>query len=501
MTESEGDGALKHEPTEIPEVVKAFLDGRRKQLLIDGKWLDAADGRTFKTVNPATEEVLAEVAYASLVDVNRAVAAARIAFDDGRWSDIPPARREAVLLCIADLLEQHLEEFAVLDVLDNGKRLESARNEIRGCAETFRYYAGWPSKIHGWVLPSSVDKHSYVRREPLGVCGQIVPWNYPMGMVSWKVAPALACGNTVVLKPAEQTPLTALRFAELVAEAGVPDGVVNILTGDGSAGAAIVEHTSVDKIAFTGSIEVGRKIMAACSGTLKKVSLELGGKSPNIVFADADIEAALQMAVLGAFSNSGQVCTAATRLFLEQSIHDEFVDALKTETQKLKIGSGFDEGVVIGPLVSDEQLDRVISYVGIGKAEGAQTVIGGRRLDRAGYFMEPTIFAGVRNDMRIAREEIFGPVVTSIPFVDFDDVLAQGNDTDYGLAAGVWTRDISKAHRAAAALKAGTVWVNCYFEGDMTAPFGGYKQSGLGRERGKASLDLYTQQKCVVVKL
>ncbi len=486
---------------EIPDEVKSFLDGRPKQLWIGGGWVEASSGRTLETVNPATEQVLANVALAGAEDVDRAVQAARVAFDDGRWSDVPPRHKEATLRKIADVIDAHAEELAILETLDNGKPLASAKGEMRGCAETFRYYGGWPSKIHGSVLPSAADRHNYVRREPVGVCGQIIPWNYPLTMVAWKIAPALACGNTCVLKPAEQTPLTALRFAELTAEAGVPDGVVNIITGDGETGAAIVEHPGVDKIAFTGSVEVGRKIMASAAGTLKKVSLELGGKSPNIVFADADLDAATRMAMFGVFSNSGQICTAATRLFLEEPIHDEFVDKLTTFTKDLKVGTGFEEGVLVGPLVSSEQLERVTGYLDVGKEEGAEAVTGGSRVDRTGYFVEPTIFTGVRNDMRIAQEEIFGPVLSVIPFKDVEDAVAQGNDTDYGLAAAVWTRDISKAHRSAAALRAGTVWVNCYFEGDNSTPFGGYKQSGFGREKGESSIDLYTQEKAVIVKL
>ena len=486
---------------EIPDAVKGFLNGKPKQLWIDGAWVDSASGRTFETLNPATEEVLANIALAGAEDVDRAVKAARAAFDDGRWSAVPPRQKEALLRKIADVIDAHVDELAMLETLDNGKPLASAKGEMRGCAETFRYYAGWPTKIEGRLLPSAPARHNYVRREPVGVCGQIIPWNYPLVMAAWKIAPALACGSTCVLKPAEQTPLTALRFAELTAEAGVPDGVVNIITGDGTTGAAIVEHPQVDKIAFTGSVEVGRKIMASAAGTIKRVSLELGGKSPNIVFADADLDAATRMAMFGVFSNSGQICTAATRLFLEQTIHDEFVEKLALFTKKVKVGTGFEDDVLVGPLVSFEQLERVTKYLDVGRSEGAEAVTGGARVDRTGYFVEPTIFTGVRNDMRIAKEEIFGPVLSVIPFKDVDDAVVQGNDTEYGLAAAVWTRDISKAHRAAAALRAGTVWVNCYFDGDNSTPFGGYKQSGFGREKGEASLDLYTQEKAVIVKL
>jgi phenylacetaldehyde dehydrogenase len=493
--------AMTETRPEIPEAARRFLDGSSKQLFIDGTWVHAVDGRTFDTIDPATEQVLAKIAFAGTEDVDRAVRSARAAFEDGRWRDTPPRKKEAVLRKLADLIEEHADELGLLETLDNGKPLRMATGEMRGCAEAFRYYAGWPTKMTGDVLPTDPGKHSYVRREPVGVCGQIIPWNFPLAMASWKVAPALACGNTCVLKPAEQTPLTSLRLAELAIEAGVPEGVLNVITGDGTTGALIVEHPDVDKIAFTGSVEVGRQIMASAAGTLKKVSLELGGKSPNIVFADADMESAVRTAALGVFMNTGQICTAATRLFLEDSIHDEFVGQMSEFTKGLKVGPGLDEGVLIGPVVSDEQLERVTAYIAIGKEEGADAALGGKRIDRAGYFVEPTIFTGVRNDMRIAQEEIFGPVVSVIPFKDVEDAVTQGNDTQYGLAAAVWTRDISKAHRAAAALKAGSVWVNCYSEGDMSTPFGGYKQSGFGRERGAASLDLYTQLKSVVVKL
>jgi acyl-CoA reductase-like NAD-dependent aldehyde dehydrogenase len=486
--------------------VTRFLGGAPKQLLIDGRWVDAASGRTFATINPTTGEVLAHVAEADRVDVDRAVAAARAAFERG-WAETKPSARTQLLLGIADLIEAHADELAQLETLDNGKPVFESRNvDVVGAVETFRYYAGWPTKIYGETNPSEPEFFSYTLREPVGVCGQIIPWNFPLLMAAWKLAPALACGNTVLLKPAEQTPLTALRLGELLLEAGVPDGVVNILPGFGeTAGAAIAEHPGVDKVAFTGSTEVGKLILRASTGNLKRVSLELGGKSPNIVFADADFDAAAVGAAMGIFFNQGQVCCAGSRLFVQEQMYDEFTEKVSTFARQVKLGPPLDPATRMGPLVSQEQFERVKAYLEIGKQEGAQVKTGGQpACDGAlakGYFVQPTVFTGVRNDMRIAREEIFGPVVAVIPFRDENDAVLQGNDTIYGLAAAVWTRDVSKAHRVVRALKAGTVWVNCYSHMDPTSPFGGYKQSGFGRELGKHSLDLYTQIKQVWLRV
>ncbi len=490
----------------IDPTVSAFVNGKPKRLLIDGKWVDAASGKTFETVNPATGDVLARVAEADSDDVNRAVAAARAAFERG-WGESKPAFRSRLLSRIADLMEQHVDELAQLETLDNGKPIFESRNvDLPAAIETFRYYAGWPTKIYGETNPSDPEFFSFTLREPVGVCGQIIPWNFPLLMAAWKLAPALACGNTVVLKPAEQTPLTALRLGELLLEAGVPDGVVNILPGYGeTAGAAIAEHPGIDKVAFTGSTEVGRLILKASAGNLKRVSLELGGKSPNIVFADADLDAATIGALGGIFFNQGQVCCAGSRLFVQERMYDEFTDKVGTYAKTVKLGMPLDPETRMGPLVSNEQFDRVKGYLKVGKAEGATVKTGGDVATEGalakGYFVQPTVFTGVTNSMRIAREEIFGPVVAAIPFTDEHDAVFQGNDTMYGLAAGVWTRDVSKAHKVARALKAGTVWVNCYGQIDATSPFGGYKQSGFGRELGKHSIELYTQVKQVWMKL
>jgi acyl-CoA reductase-like NAD-dependent aldehyde dehydrogenase len=491
----------------LAPTVSEFIAAPLRRMLIDGKWVEAASGRTFETLNPATGEVLARVAEGDAEDIDRATRAARRAFEEGAWPRMRPVERQLLLLRIATLIEEHADELAQLESLDNGKPFAESRNvDIPGAAETFRYYAGWVTKIYGETIPSDPAFFNFTLREPVGVCGQIIPWNFPLLMAAWKLAPALACGNTCVLKPAEQTPLTALRLGELLLEADLPPGVVNIVPGFGpTAGGAIIRHPQIDKVAFTGSTEVGKEIHRTTADTLKRVSLELGGKSPNIVFSDADPEQAVQGALMGVFFCAGQVCCAGTRLFVEQKMHDEFAEKLAAAAKTVKQGNPLDPETRMGPLVSQEQLERVTGYLEAGKREGARAVAGGERntapgLEK-GYFVKPTVFTGVRNDMKIAREEIFGPVVSLIPFKDENDAVLQGNDTTYGLAAGVWTRDVSKAHRVARALRAGTVWVNCYNVIDPAAPFGGYKQSGYGRELGKYALELYTQVKSVWMQI
>ena len=487
--------------------VLEFIRKRTRRMLIDGKWVESASGKTFETLNPATGEVLARVAEGDAEDVNRAVRAARRAFDVGPWTRTTPVERGRILLRLADLIEKHAAELAQLETLDNGKSIaESLNVDVPASAATFRYFAGWVDKLYGETIPADPAFFNFTLREPVGVCGQIIPWNFPLLMASWKLGPAIACGNAVVLKPAEQTPLTALRLGELLLEAGLPEGVVNIVPGFGpTAGGAIVRHPDIDKVAFTGSTEVGKEIHRATADTLKRVSLELGGKSPNIVFADADIAEAVQGAITGVFFNQGQVCCAGTRLFVEERVHDEFADSLARHASGMQQGPGIDPGTRVGPLVSEEQLDRVTRYLEIGQQEGARAVAGGARNTRPGlekgYFVQPTVLTGVRNDMRVAREEIFGPVVSVIPFKDESDAVLQGNDTLYGLAAGVWTRDVGKAHRVARAIRAGTLWVNCYNVFGEGAPFGGYKQSGYGREQGSYALDLYTQVKTVWMRI
>jgi acyl-CoA reductase-like NAD-dependent aldehyde dehydrogenase len=474
-----------------------------KMLLIGGKWTPAKSGKTFETINPANEEVLALVAEGDKADVDEAVKAARKAFEESRWPRLNPHQRARVLYKIAELIERHADELAEIETLDNGKAVTQARAiDVAGAAETFRYYAGWCTKIYGETNPSDSSMFNYTLREPVGVCGQIIPWNFPLLMACWKVAPALACGNTVILKPAEQTPLSALRLGELTQEAGLPDGVLNIITGFGpGAGSSIAEHPDIDKVAFTGSTEVGRLILKASAGNLKRVSLELGGKSPNIIFTDADLASAVPTSMMGVFYNTGQVCAAGTRIFVQQEKYDEFVDQLTKFSAGMTVGDPLDPATKMGPVVSKEQYDRVRNYVEIGKGEGAKLTTGGETAAGRGYFIKPTIFADVNNRMRIAQEEIFGPVAAAIPFKDENDAVLQGNDTTYGLAAAVWTRDIGRAHKVARALKAGTVWINTYGAIDPISPFGGYKQSGFGRELGKHSIDLYTQIKSVYVKL
>jgi phenylacetaldehyde dehydrogenase len=478
-------------------------------MLINGKWVNAASGKTFATYNPATGEVLAQVAEGDKHDIDEAVKAARRAFDSGPWSLMTPSERGKLVWKLGDLLEQHLEEFATIETLDNGKPLSVARvADVPLAVDMFRYMAGWATKLEGTTIPMSMPHtanssyFAYTLREPVGVVGQIIPWNFPLLMAAWKLAPALASGCTVVLKPAEQTPLSALLLGELILEAGFPDGVVNIVPGFGeTAGAALAAHDLVDKIAFTGSTEVGKLIVHAATGNLKKVSLELGGKSPNVVFKDADLDVAIGGAASAIFFNHGQCCCAGSRLYVERPVFDKVVEGVAAKAKKINVGSGLEPKTSMGPLVSEEQVQRVCSYLESGFSEGATALAGGKKLGDKGYFVEPTVLINTKDSMKVVQEEIFGPVVTAIPFDNPEELLPRANSTVYGLAAGIWTKDISKAHRVAAALHAGTVWINCYNVFDAALPFGGYKQSGWGREMGKDVLQLYTQTKAVCARL
>ncbi len=487
-------------------VLPAFLDGKPKLLLIDGKHVPAQSGQTFKSYNPTTGKVLAEVANAGVADVDAAVGAARRAFDTGPWSKFKPFERQAVLLKLADLVDQHFDELAMLDTLDMGGPISSTGAKRRRSVALLRFYAGLATSTHGQTIENSQtgEIFSYTVREPVGVVAAINPWNGPLGLAIWKIAPALAAGCTAVLKPAEQAPLSPLRLGELCLEAGIPPGVVNVVAGFGEAGAALSSHPSVDKVAFTGSTEVGQAIVRASAGNLKRLSLELGGKSPNIIFADADLDLAVPGAAMAVFANSGQVCSAGSRLFVERKIHDEFVERLGAFAKTLKVGNPLDPKTQLGPLVSDKQLERVTGYLSAGKSEGARAVAGGNRIAEEGladgYFVEPTVFAGVNDGMKIAREEIFGPVISVMPFDTVDEAIRRGNDTQYGLGSGVWTRDINNAHKVAKGLKAGSVWINCYQAMDPAVPFGGYKMSGFGRESGTEHMDEFLQTKAVWIK-
>ena len=487
----------------LPTPTQALVVPSVTRLLINNRWVPSESGKTFPTINPSTGEEICQVAEADAADVDKAVTAARAAFE-GPWRKFRASERGRLLHRLADLIEKNADELARLETIDNGKPISVAKAvDVAKTVACYRYFAGWADKVQGKTIPIDGDFFCYTRHEPIGVVGQIIPWNYPMLMQSWKLAPALATGNTVVMKPAEQTPLSALRVGELIVEAGFPEGVVNLLPGFGpTAGAAIARHMDVDKVAFTGSTEVGRLIMeAAAKSNLKRITLELGGKSPNIIFADTDLDEAVEGAHMGVFVNQGQSCCAGSRVFVEEKIYQQFVEKSVARARKRRVGDPLDPATEQGPQVDQSQFDSVMGYIESGRSDGATLACGGEPVGNRGYFIQPTVFADVQDEMKIARQEIFGPVMSVIVFKDVDEVIARANRTDYGLAAGVWTRDIKKAHAVANAMRAGTVWVNCYHVLDTRAPFGGFKQSGIGRELGEYGLQEYTEVKTVTVKL
>ncbi len=508
VTATDQGNALANNPSSISDEVKAFLASPKK-LFINGDWVDSQSGKTFDVTDPSSNRVIASVAEGQAEDINRAVVAARRAFEDSDWSRMKPVERERLIHRLADLIEEHADTLAELEALDNGKSVVMARHvDVKLAIEVYHYMAGWPSKIEGQTLPLSgallPDQTfvGYSLREPVGVVGAIIAWNFPFLLAAWKMAPALAAGCTIVLKPAEETPLSALYLGKLAAEAGFPEGVINVVPGFGeTAGAALSAHPDVDKITFTGSTEVGRLIARAAAGNLKKVTLELGGKSPAIVFGDVDAEAAIAGAASAIFFNHGQTCCAGSRLYVHSSRFDEIVEGVSAVAAGLKIGPGLDPATELGPLVSTTQRERVMSYVSQGLADGAKAVVGGRALDTDGYYVEATVFTQTRPEMSIVREEIFGPVVVAEAFNDLDEIAAVANRGNYGLAASIWTKDISTVHRLAPKLRAGTVWVNCHNVLDSTMPFGGYKQSGWGREMGRESVEAYLESKSMCISI